>query len=211
MARGVVRGMGVVLLVAGLGLLGWVGWQYFGTGITSNHAMDDLKRDLHDDWQPSVAKPPAAKAEAGTPIVLLRIPKFGKDWEKPVLEGVAKDDLTRGIGHYPETQLPGEPGNFAIAGHRVTHGSPFGRLLELKKGDQVVVETADAVYTYELDGSPRDLTVEPADNWVLEPVPGKPRETPATSIITLTTCQDLFHSPDRSVAFGHLVKADKKP
>ena len=74
----------------------------------------------------------------------------------------------------------------------------------------MIVETADTVYTYELDGSPRDLTVKPADNWVLEPVPGKPRETPTRSIITLTTCQDLFHSPDRSVAFGHLVRAEKK-
>lgn len=209
MGRRVVRGLGVVLLVAGLGLLGWVGWQYFGTGVTSNHAMDDLKRDLHDNWKPSAQKP-SAKAAAGKPIVLLRIPKLGADWEKPVVEGVGKDDLTRGIGHYPQTQLPGEPGNFAVAGHRVTHGSPFRKLLELKKGDQVIVETADAIYTYELDGSPRDLTVKPADNWVLEPVPGKPRETPTTSTITLTTCQDLFHSPDRSVAFGHLVKEDRK-
>ncbi len=208
MARGVVRGVGIVALLAGLGLLGWAGWQYFGTGITSNRTMDDLKSGLHDEWKPA-AKPPV-KAETGTAIVLLRIPKLGKDWEKPVIEGVGKDELTRGIGHYPQTQLPGQPGNFAIAGHRVTHGAPFGKLLELTKGDQVIVETADTVYTYELDGSPRDLTVKPADNWVLEPVPGKPRETPGRSIITLTTCQDLFHSPDRSVAFGHLVKADKK-
>ena len=208
MARGLMRGLGIVLLVAGVGLLGWVGWQYFGTGITSNHAMDDLKRDLHDNWQPS-AKKPTAKAEAGTPIVLLRIPRFGADWQKPVVEGVDADDLARGIGHYPQTQLPGRPGNFAIAGHRVTHGSPFRKLLELRKGDQVVVETQDAVYTYELDGSPRDLTVKPTDTWVLDPVPGK-RDAPTTSIITLTTCQDLFHSPDRSVAFGHLVKVRKK-
>jgi sortase A len=205
--------VGIVALLAGLGLLGWVGWQYVGTGITSNRTMDDLKRGLHDQWQPAAQSPTKkapAKAETGTAIVLLRIPKLGKDWEKPVVEGVGKDELTRGVGHYPQTQLPGEPGNFAIAGHRVTHGSPFRKLLELSKGDQVIVETADAVYTYELDGSPRDLTVKPADNWVLEPVPGKPRETPTKSIITLTTCQDLFHSPDRSVAFGHLVKADKK-
>ena len=37
-----------------------------------------------------------------------------------------------------------------------------------------------------------------------------PQETPTKSIITLTTCQDLFGSPDRSVAFGHLVKVSKK-
>ncbi len=208
MGRGLVRGLGVLLLLAGVGLLGWVGWQYFGTGITSNRTMDQLEQDLRDQWQ----APPAAaeKPEAGTPITLLRIPKFGPDWEKPVVEGVGKDELSRGIGHYPQTALPGEPGNFAIAGHRVTHGSPFRKLLELSKGDQVIVETADAVYTYALDGSPKDLTVKPADTWVLDPVPGKPNASPTTPMLTLTTCQDLFHSPDRSVAFAHLVKTDRK-
>ncbi|MEV5960260.1 class E sortase [Kribbella sp. NPDC051952] len=204
--RGLVRGLGIVLLVAGLGLLGWAGWQYFGTGITSNQKMGEAEKSLRDDWKTPLTTPPST----GTPIVLLRIPKFGADWEKPVVEGVGKDDLSRGIGHYPQTQMPGQPGNFAIAGHRVTHGSPFRKLLDLRKGDLVLVETADVVYTYELDGSPRDLTVKPTDSWVLDPVPGKPRETPSKSVITLTTCQDLFHSPDRSVAFGHLVKASKK-
>ena len=206
--RATVRGLGILLLVAGLGLLGWVGWQYFGTGITSNQQMGEAENELRDQWKTPVKAEPTPTA--GTPIVLLRIPKFGADWEKPVVEGIAADDLARGIGHYPQTQLPGQPGNFAIAGHRVTHGSPFRKLLDLRKGDQVIVETANAIYTYELDGSPRDLTVKPTDSWVLDPVPGKPRETPTKSIITLTTCQDLFHSPDRSVAFGHLTKVSKK-
>ncbi|GAA1542525.1 class E sortase [Kribbella lupini] len=209
MGRRLVRGLGVVLLLAGIGLLGWVGWQYVGTGITSNQAMDRAEQDLRDGWQaPSAA--PDKKPATGTAITLLRIPKFGPDWEKPVVEGVGKDELARGIGHYPQTALPGEPGNFAIAGHRVTHGSPFRKLLELTKGDQVIVETADAVYTYELDGSPKDLTVKPADTWVLDPVPGKPGAAPTGPMLTLTTCQDLFHSPDRSVAFAHLVRTDRK-
>jgi len=204
--RAVVRGLGIVLLVAGLGLLGWVGWQYFGTGISANRQMGEAQDALRDEWK----TPAPAEPTTGVPIVLLRIPKFGKDWEKPVVEGVGTDELARGIGHYPQTQLPGRPGNFALAGHRVTHGAPFRKLLDLRKGDQVIVETAEAIYTYELDGSPRDLTVKPSDNWVLDPVPGKPQQTPTASIITLTTCQDLFHSPDRSVVFGRLVRVGKK-
>jgi sortase A len=198
--------VGIVALLAGLGLLGWVGWQYFGTAFTSNHQMDQAERHLRERWK----TPGVTTRTAGTPLVLLRIPRFGKDWEKPVVEGVGKNDLSRGVGHYPRTQLPGEPGNFAVAGHRVTHGSPFAKLLDLRKGDQVIVETAEAVYTYELDASPRDLTVKPADTWVLEAVPGKPGETAGKSVITLTTCQDLFRSPDRSVAFGRLVRVEKK-
>ena len=197
-----------MFLVAGVGLLGWVGWQYFGTGISSNHQMGKAEDSLRNQWKaPAAGK--TVKPSTGKAFVVLRIPRFGADWEKPVVEGVDADDLARGIGHYPHTQLPGRPGNFAIAGHRVTHGSPFRKLLDLRKGDQVIVETQDAVYTYELDGSPRDLTVKPTDTWVLDPVPGK-RDAPTTSLITLTTCQDLFHSPDRSIAFGHLVKVQKK-
>ncbi|ADB31105.1 sortase family protein [Kribbella flavida DSM 17836] len=201
------RVLGVLFLVAGLSVLGWVGWQYFGTGITANRTMDRLEHDLRAEW---ASGPRRSGASPGTPITLLRIPRFGADWEKPVVEGVGEDELARGLGHYPQTQLPGEPGNFAIAGHRVTHGSPFRKLLELRKGDQVIVETADAVYTYELNGAPRDLTVKPADTWVLDPVPGKPGQTPTKPILTLTTCQDLFHSPDRSVAFAHLVSQQPK-
>jgi sortase A len=195
-----------VFLVVGVGLLGWVGWQYFGTGVVSNQQMDKGQDALREQWRTPSA---TAKPTTGKPLFLIRIPKFGADWQKPIVEGVDADDLARGIGHYPQTQLPGQPGNFALAGHRVTHGSPFRKLLDLRKGDQVIIETAEAVYTYELDSSPRDLTVPPTDTWVLDPVPGK-SQTPTRSIITLTTCQDLFHSPDRSVAFGQLVKVSKK-
>ncbi|MFD7154186.1 class E sortase [Kribbella sp. NPDC059898] len=206
--RGVVRGLGIVLLVAGLGVLGWVGWQYFGTGIASNQQMNQAENSLRNQWK-TPASTTTAEPAAGKPFVLLRIPKFGADWVKPIVEGVTADDLARGIGHYPQTQLPGQPGNFAIAGHRVTHGSPFRRLLDLNKGDQIIVETQNATYTYELDGSPRDLTVKASATWVLDPVPGR-QTTPTRAIITLTTCQDLFHSPDRSIAFGHLLKVTKK-
>ncbi|TCC35296.1 hypothetical protein E0H75_41690 [Kribbella capetownensis] len=76
--------MGIVLLVAGLGLLGWVGWQYVGTGITSNQKMGEAQEALRDQWKVGEKTPPAS----GDPIVLLRIPKLGADWEKPVVEGI---------------------------------------------------------------------------------------------------------------------------
>ena len=41
-------------------------------------------------------------------------------------------------------------GNFAVAGHRNTHGEPFRYINKLKPGDPIVVETQDAYYTYEM-------------------------------------------------------------
>lgn len=192
---------GIVLILAGAGLLGWAGWQYAGTSVTANRQMDRLERDLRQQWQQ-----PAARSEA---TALIRIPRFGAGWEKPVVDGVGSDDLARGVGHYPGTAKPGQKGNFAIAAHRVTHGSPFRKLLTLVPGDEVIVETGTAVYTYRMDTSPRDLTVEPDASWVLDPVPGEDGR-PVKALITLTTCQDLFHSSDRSVGFGHLIRTEPK-
>jgi sortase A len=113
----------------------------------------------------------------GTAIALLRVPRFGAVYEVPIVAGTELADLAHGVGHYYSTAAPGAVGNFAVAGHRVTHGQPFSRLLSLKKGYQVVVETRQAVFTYEMDTAPQDLTVKDTAGWVLDPVPGKPDAT----------------------------------
>jgi sortase A len=92
----------------------------------------------------------------------------------------------------------------------VTHGQPFALLLDLEQGDQVIVETRQAIYTYVLDESPRSLTVRETDTWVIDPVPGHPGAKPTQPLITLTTCQDVFRSADRSIGFGHLVSTQNK-
>lgn len=210
--------LGVLLLVVGLSCLGWVAYQYVGTNIVANRAFDVQRQELRSRWQersaagaatPSASQPPAAPLP-GDATALLRIPAFGADYEVPVLEGTDLDILSRGVGHYTGTAQAGEVGNYAIAGHRVTHGQPFNRLLELSKGDQVVVETERAVYTYVLDEPPRSLTVTDTAGWVLDPVPGRPDAEPSRALITLTTCQDLFRSADRSVGFGHLESTRNK-
>jgi sortase A len=218
--------VGLVLLLGGLGCLGWVGYQYFGTNVVSKRAFQTETAELRTRWESEPPSPPeqdngsqpgsgstadtVPEAIPGDAIALLRVPEFGADYEIPILEGTDLAILARGVGHYSASAAPGEIGNFAIAGHRVTHGQPFARLLELDKGDQVVIETRSAVYTYVLDTAPRDLTVAETASWVLDPVPGEPGATPTQALITLTTCQDLFHSPDRSIAFGHLESTKNK-
>jgi len=45
---------------------------------------------------------------------------------------------------------------------------------------------------------------------VLDPVPGERSATPTQALMTLTTCQDLFRSPDRSVGFAQLSSTKTK-
>ena len=206
--------IGIGLLVAGLACLGWVGFQYVGTNVVSERTFDTEGEQLRARWQEADVSDPKGKADAaevpGNAIALLRIPDFGDDFEVPILSGTELSFLNRGVGHYTSTAAPGQIGNFALAGHRVTHGQPFAKLLQLEPGDEIVVETRDAVYTYVMDDSPRQRTVDDSETWVLDPVPGEPGAKATEARITLTTCQDLFRSPDRSVGFGHLQSTRNK-
>lgn len=226
----------VGLLAAGLVVLGYVGYQMFGSNMTSEHAFKSERHHMRSHWKhnrhpsattsssPDTGQPhtPAKTQAAGTKsskkstthdpgdgIGLLSIPAIGVD-KVPVLQGTSQHVLSHGIGHYGKTAGPGQIGNFAVAGHRITHGEPFSRLLELTKGATVKMETRDRVYVYKIDTAPKKLSVQDTEGWVLDPVPGKQHARPHTSRITLTTCKDLFHSPNRSVGFGKLVKTRHK-
>ena len=203
------------MLVGGIGCLGWIGYQYFGTNIVSERAFEQEQQALEQRWEQ--AAPPKAdgkkakeKRIPGQAMGLLRIPAFGNDYVIPILSGTDLDTLSRGVGWYENSAAPGKRGNFAIAGHRVTHGEPFSRMLQLNDGDEITIETREAIYTYNLITSPSALTVQDTDTWVLDADPVKRSNEAKKKFITLTTCQDLFRSPDRSVAFGELTGVEEK-
>lgn len=128
----------------------------------------------------------------------------------PVAEGVSKAGvLNKGyVGHYPGTGQPGQAGNFAVAGHRNTHGEPFRYINRLAPNDIVRVETRSATYTYAVD---RTLPQTAAhDGSVIRPIPrstvkpGYGYEDPGY-YLTLTTCTPEYTSKYRLVVWGKLV------
>lgn len=213
--RSVLTVVGVLLLAVGLSILGWIGYQFWGSNVVSHRQASATTRALQQLWasEPAGAKPVAPTALATIPgeaFALIRIPRLGSSWQYPVFAGTTDAVLARGVGWYDTTAKPGVIGNFAVAAHRVTHGEPFRHLLDLRAGDQVIVETRDHVYTYVIDAPASALTVQDTESWVLDPVPGHPAARPTTALITLTTCAELFHAPTRSVAFGHLTASVNK-
>lgn len=194
------------LIAVGLVLTGYGAWEQWGTNLVAWHNQQEAMNDLANGWpNPDDAKP-------GQTIAVLRIPAFGPDFEVPVIEGVNSEDLSSGVGHYPTTALPGEVGNFAVAGHRATHGEPFAYLDKVGRGDVVIVETSTDWFVYRMD---RVRIVAPTDVWVIGPVPGKPDAQPTEALITLTTCNPRWASTERLIVFGHLEsrrdKADGPP
>jgi sortase A len=219
--RGVTFWLGLGMVLVGLGLLGYVGWQFFGTNVVAARHQREAVAALQREWReapaPTIgAKPAAAPVKLGDATALVRIPRFGDDYVMPVFEGVADDVLARGFGHFEDAAQAGEKGNYALAAHRVTHGEPLRGMPDLRPGDKVLVETRDAVYTYVLDTNPNDLVVTFRDVWVVAPKPENPDQSGVGPVddprlLTLTTCAELFHTDNRMIAFGHLVAEESKP
>ncbi len=206
--------LGLVFLVTGLSLIGYVGWQMYGTNIVSHRKQHAVTASLEQRWQ---AGEDFTTAEGSTAGAVIRIPRFGKDYEVPVLEGTSDDVLAAGFGHFDDSAGVGEVGNYALAAHRVTHGEPLRGMPELRVGDTVLVETRTAVYTYVLDTAGADLVVPFTDTWVVSALPRNPEDggvQPAQrkgqQLLTLTTCSELFHTDNRMIAFGHLQKTSPK-
>lgn len=144
----------------------------------------------------------AQPAEAVT-FATMHVPRWGYDYVKPISEGTDRGRVLDklGIGHYDGTAMPGEVGNFAVAGHRNTYGKPFTAIETLTVGDAVVVQTENAWYVYTVTG----YTIEaPTYLAAIAPVPGKPGETPTVASITLTTCHPRFSAEKRFIVWGEL-------
>jgi len=170
-----------------------------GTGAAQNPSPRERQATANSSQrQPSWSQ---AYAVLGIPRLSLRV---------PVAEGVSKRDvLNQGyVGHYKGTQQPGQAGNFALAGHRNTHGEPFRYINRLKRGDTITVETRAALYTYVVDKTLPQTSAR--DSGVIRSVP---RSTVRPSYgytepgyyITLTTCTPEYTSRYRMAVWGKLV------
>jgi sortase A len=200
--RTVVRTIGELLITFGLVLLLFAAYEIWGKAVIVQQHQDNLDKQLTQQWgapTPS-ATPPKAKPGAPPPgwaIARLYIPKLKKHWV--VVEGVSLADIRYAPGHYPSTALPGQLGNFSVAGHR----SPaiFWDLDKLGPGDVIVVETQKQFFTYHVTA--RDI-VNPTDVDVVAPVPGDPDGTPSTALLTLTTCDPKWDNYHRLIVHATL-------
>ena len=110
-------------------------------------------------------------------------------------EGVDVRTLRGSIGHVPGTALPGTDGNAAFAAHRDTFFAP---LRDVRKGDEVVVTTADAVHRYSVV---RTQVVDPSDVSVLEAT-----DAPTLTLVTCYPFDYVGSAPSRFI-----VQAALKP
>ncbi|MCH9718478.1 MAG: class E sortase [Actinomycetia bacterium] len=198
--------VGEILVTAGLVLLLFVGWQLYWTDVLAARAQADTRDELLLEWNLAPVDDEIKtdiNTTVGQPFGLLYVPALGdRSWDIPIVEGTEHSLLSQGVGHHKDTALPGQVGNFAIAGHRTTYGAPFMDIAELQPGDPVIVETKHGWFVYELNN---DKIISPNDGWVLDPVPGKSNATPKQKLLTMYACHPMYSAAQRYVWFGELV------
>ncbi|MET3805877.1 sortase (surface protein transpeptidase) [Nakamurella sp. UYEF19] len=122
------------------------------SGATSSAAPGSSTKVITVTDPNVVANPSTRTANFAHPdgqgFAKIYVPSFGPDYVFTIIEGTSTEDLYTGPGHYSNTQYPGEPGNFSVAGHRVSKGSPFNELGLLNSCDAMVIETETSWYVY---------------------------------------------------------------
>jgi sortase A len=152
-----------------------------------------------------VSQTSSSELATGQIFAKLYVPRFGKDYVRNIAEGTSVSMVlnTIGIGHYPSTQMPGEVGNFAIAGHRAGNGGPMRNIDKLVTGDLAYVETTNKRYTYRFL---QYKVVSPDALGVIKPVPEGLNGAVATaSYLTMTTCTPIYINTERFIAWFELV------
>jgi sortase A len=221
------RALGWLCILAGLVVLLYLVYSLLFTNLQTDQAQADLleqwQLQVGDPavpaapaappvlpGEPPPAAPPAtptplAPVDPGQAVAVLQFLRAGtgeaivNDQPLFVVEGVGAGELQRGPGHYPATDQPGGPGNFAVAGHRTTFGAPFYNLDVLAAGDEIrVTARSGQVFTYRVM---EQRVVTPNGREVLAPNPrGTGRPT-----LTLTTCHPRFSNAQRLVVFAELI------
>lgn len=194
----------------------YIVWQMWWTGVESERAQDQTRQsaawsDPGDGKNLQVAKaqagdPPVqpTSANVGDLVAQIYIPRFGAQWNRNVVQGTDAVQLNKhGMGHYEQTQMPGQIGNMAIAGHRNGYGQPLGDVDKLKTGDPIVLRTKDYWYVYRYTSY---RIVLPTQGDVVAPNPENPGEAATKRMVTLTTCEPKYSTPThRWISYGEFA------
>ena len=162
------------------------------TSSTSSTSSTSVPESTTTSEAPPEPVPPIEAVPEGEATARIRIPKIGVD--KIVVEGVSLRDLKKGPGHYPETPLPGQKGNAAIAGHRTTYGAPFSRIDELEAGDEVFVETVQGEFRYLV-----------SEQQIISPTQVEVLDDKGDNRLTLTACHPKYSARQRIIVVAQLA------
>jgi sortase A len=189
--------------MVGLACLTWCCLVWLQATAFQREQRDALERTLVTGPQPGARRlepsqpdsPPASPREtlaAGSLIGSLEIPRLRLS--AVVAEGDDDSTLRIAIGHLPDTPLPWEDGNSALAAHRDTFFRP---LRYIRNGDELRLTTAHEELRYRVRET---LVVGPEDVGVLDST-----DSPSLTLITCYPFNYVGHAPQRFIVRAEAI------
>lgn len=177
--------------------------------LTIGDKAAETKQQAQAEAVPLVVKTPtetgSTQLAIGEVFAKLYAPRLGENYVREIAEGTGLNEVlnTVGIGHYQNTQMPGEVGNFAIAGHRNGNGGPMRNIDKFVDGDLVYVETATTKFTYKYL---QTKIVSPDDLSVIDAQPAElSKKAESGKYLTLTSCTPIYVNTDRIIVWFEQV------
>lgn len=177
----------------------WMEWLLLGIGIgcLGTYAYEAVEARR---FQAKHAAAFARLAHAGAPVKnvrtgglvgMLDVPRL--NLSTPVIEGDDDRTLQRAVGHLPDTPLPWEAGNSALAGHR---DGLFRPLKDIEVGDEIRFRTSGAEFRYRVTAT---AIVDPDDVSVLQA-----RNRNALTLITCYPFSFVGTAPRRFIVHAEI-------
>ena len=172
----------------------------FGVGCLAMFAYEKVEARRFQAEQAAAFEQQARQQAAtkrvhpGGLVGMLDVPRL--ELSTPVIEGDDMKTLKRAVGHLPDTPMPWDQGNSAIAGHR---DGLFRPLKDVKIGDEIRFRTTREELRYRVT---KTTIVKPDDLSVLEPQADE-------STLTLITCYPFYYvgtAPKRFIVHAERVE-----
>ncbi|WP_055669241.1 class D sortase [Desnuesiella massiliensis] len=181
--------IGIVLIIVGLAIIGAAVFMRYSADKKQNEIKAKFEKTLkelgenekapsseNNDSKASNSPGDRPNKQDIDAIALMIIPKI--DLNVAVSEGTDMETLKYAVGHFEGTALPGEKGNFSVAGHRnYTYSQYFNRADELVNGDEILIKTKKGEFKYSVSGK---KIVNPEEISVLDPT--------EDATLTIVTC-----------------------
>ena len=174
------------LLAVGIACLAWSGLVALQVSVYQRQGRLALESLLATA---AVREPVTAAAVTLSPGALIGSLKVHRvELSAVVVEGDDDSTLKVAVGHLPDTPLPWQDGNSALAGHRDTF---FRELQGVRIGDRLSMMTPYGDFEYRVREM---LVVDPADLRVLSPT-----EEPMLTLVTCYPFSYIGRAPKRFV------------
>ncbi|WP_343750115.1 class D sortase [Clostridium tertium] len=186
------RGIGIILIIVGLALIVSIVYKKMETSKKQKELQNILEQVISEDPEDGSEGKQEISINGYEPVALIEIPSI--NLSQGLVEGITDDILQYYLGHFETSVKPGEKGNFAVAGHRVSdYSEAFVNLYKVEAEDEVIVKANKKEYIYKV-----------TENFIVDPSRVDVLDNTDDATITLITC--TVGAKERVVVKGKLVE-----